>query len=59
MYHNSPMTRKNFKCIYNFKINTNKWIKWMKATEIVNGKVLRMLNLKNEKDLEGQLQHIK
>ena len=24
-----PHDKEKFQCIYNFKINTNKWIKWM------------------------------
>ena len=55
MYHISAMKRKNFKCIYNYKISTKKWIKWMNTTETVTGKVPQKLNFKERKELGGQL----
>ena len=53
MYHISPMTRKNFKCIYNFIIQTKKRINCMNTMETVTGKVPRMLILKKGENLKG------
>ena len=52
MYHISPVTRKIFICIYNFKIKTKK-CKLNEHNEVVTGNRQRMLILKKEKNLKG------